>query len=550
MRPVSQSDGGPPAPSAQVGVSLAGPVPTDRTPAGRGPGAAGLPAHLDPRGPGTAGRRTRKGRGSPPPSAPPRRRGRAARILSWIAVVMSVVLFAMAVLGYVLFRRYDGNIARIPGLTQALPGLTQPAAAPRGARNVLLVGSDTRATTGAQFQGTGAQFTSGQRSDTVILAHLFANSDKAQLVSIPRDSYVSIPAFTDPKTGKFFPEHSAKINSAINEGGPALLKATVEKLSGIRVDNYVQIDFAGFQTMVEKLGGVEVCLKHDAKESNSGIDLKAGRQTIQGAQALAFVRQRYGLTNGDIDRIKRQQAFIGSITRKVLSSGTLLNPFKLNGFLDAATSSVSVDESLQGAGLTQLALRLRNFNAGGVTFATAPFTTISGSRDGQDVVLLDAPKMAALFDGLKQDRAPDDPARGPAASAAAPLTVAPGAVRVSVLNGSGAAGLGRTAAQDLTRGGFVVIGSPGNRGTGSTGTLVRYGPTRAEAARTLAAAVPGSTLEADPALTGTVEIVVGTSFAGLVPVTVAGTAVPAPAPTTPAPAPLPTETAANDGCVD
>ena len=459
---------------------------------------------------------------------------------------MSVLLFATAVLGYVLFRRYDGNIARIPGLMQALPGLTQPAAAPRGARNVLLVGSDTRDTTGAQFQGKGAQFTSGQRSDTVILAHLFGNSDKAQLISIPRDSYVSIPAYTDPKTGKVFPQHSAKINSAIEEGGPALLKATVEELSGIRVDNYVQIDFAGFQTMVEKLGGVEVCLKNNAKESNSGIDLKAGRQTIQGAQALAFVRQRYGLPNGDIDRIKRQQAFIGSITRKVLSSGTLLNPLKLSGFLDAATSSVAVDESLQGGGLTQLALRLRSFNAGGVAFATVPFSTISGRRDGQDVVLLDAPKMAELFDGLKQDRAPDAP--GPARPAA-PLTVAPAGVRVSVLNGSGMPGLGRTAAQELARAGFVIVGSPGNRDGGTTGTVVRYGPTRAEAARTLAAAVPGATVEADPTLTGTVEIVVGTSFAGLVPVSLDGTPAPVAAATA-VPTGAPAPTAANDGCVD
>lgn len=540
----------PGTPRAHAGVSVAGRGSAGRAAAGGGGAGSApvsdLPAHLDPRGPRSSSGRPSKSNGSRALLPPARPRRRAARILSWTAVVMSVLLFATAVLGYVLFRRYDGNIARIPGLMQALPGLTQPAAAPRGARNVLLVGSDTRDTTGSQFQGKGAQFTSGQRSDTVILAHLFGNSDKAQLISIPRDSYVSIPAYTDAKTGKVFPQHSAKINSAIEEGGPALLKATVEELSGIRVDNYVQIDFAGFQTMVEKLGGVEVCLKNNAKESNSGIDLKAGRQTIQGAQALAFVRQRYGLPNGDIDRIKRQQAFIGSITRKVLSSGTLLNPLKLNGFLDAATSSVAVDESLQGGGLTQLALRLRSFNAGGVAFATLPFSTISGRRDGQDVVLLDAAKMAVLFDGLKQDRAPDAP--GPA-SPAAPLTVAPAGVRVSVLNGSGTPGLGRTAAQELARAGFVVVGSPGNRDSGTTGTVVRYGPTRAEAARTLAAAVPGATVEADPTLTGTVEIVVGTSFAGLVPVSLDGTPAPVAA-TAAVPTGAPAPTAANDGCVD
>ncbi len=533
---------GPDGPAPRDGAE---PVPVGAPASAEGKAAQVLPSHLDPRG----GRpvRTSEAGSAPLVPAPHPRRRRLGRVLSWVALVMSVVVFAAAALGYVLFRKYDGNIDRIPGLSRSLPGLTRPDAAPRGARNVLLVGSDTRDTTGGQFQGKGKSFTSGQRSDTVILAHLYGNSDLAQLVSLPRDSYVSIPQFTDPTTGKVFPSHMAKINSAIEEGGPALLKATVEQLSGIRVDNYVQIDFAGFQSMVEKLDGVEVCLKRAVKESNSGIDLKAGRQTIKGAQALAFVRQRYGLPNGDIDRIKRQQAFIGSITRKVLSSGTLLDPFKLGGFLGAATSSVKVDDSLSGSGLTQLALRLKNFSAGGVTFSTLPFTAIDGKRDGQDVVLLDEPKVQALFASLKADRPPGQAA--PAPEPAAPLTVAPRSVRVTVLNGSGTAGLGRTVAQDLTRQGFVVVGTPGNRGTGATGTVVRYGPTGAEAARTLAAAVPGSTLEPDPALGATLEIVAGSAFPGAVPVT-AGPAPAAPSPAAPAPAAPPAPSAADDGCVD
>lgn len=510
--------------------------------------ATDLPPHLDPRGPRPSAGLPRIARGSVPaaPVLPRRRRERLGRALSWVAVCLSVVVFAVATLGYALFRKYDGNIDRIPGLTAALPGLSKPAAAPHGARNVLLVGSDTRETTGTQFQGKGKTYTSGQRSDTIILAHLYGDSNQAQLVSIPRDSYVTIPAYTDPK-GTFTAQHLAKVNSAIEEGGPALLLATVEKLTDIRVDNYVQIDFAGFQTMVQKLGGVEVCLKHDEKESNSGINLKAGRQVISGPQALAFVRQRYGLPNGDIDRIRRQQAFIASIIRKVLSSGTLLDPFKLNGFLDAATGSVQVDDTLSGAGLTQLALRLRNFNAGGVTFSTLPYTDLSATRDRQSVVLLDPVKTAALFSALRADRAPGEPAPAPGPGPADALTVAPQAVRVAVLNGAGTPGLGRTAAHDLSRAGFVVVGSPANRGTGATRTVVRYGPSRADAARTLAAAVPGATLEQDPALGSTLEIVLGSSYGGVVPVSVGS---PAPAPPAPTGTPAPAVNAAQDGCVD
>lgn len=521
----------------------------------RTPPPSGLPPHLDPRGPRPAGGSHRLGAPHPPGGSsrvgrpPHRHRHRFGRALSWIAVGLSVVLFASAALGYVLYRRYDGNITRIPGLNRALPGLVKPAAAPHDAKNILLVGSDSRASTGSQFQGTGANYTSGQRSDTMIIAHLYGSSNQAQLVSLPRDSWVPIPAYTDPATGKVTAEHSAKLNSAIDEGGPALLIATIEQLTNIRIDNYVQIDFAGFQTMVAALGGVNVCLNHAAKDSFSGINLPAGPQVINGAQALAFVRQRHGLPNGDIDRIRRQQSFIGSIARKVLSSGTLLDPFKLNSFLDAATKSVTVDDKLSTAGLTSLALRLKGVSAGGVLFSTLPYTTISAVREGQDVVLLDPVKDAALFTSLRDDRVPGAATPTPTPSAGAPLTVAPGAVRVSVLNGAGVSGLGRQASLDLSRAGFVVVGGAGNSGTGATTTVIRYGPTRAEAARTLAAAVPGSSLEPDASLGSTVELVAGSSFTGVQPVTVGSTATaaPAPVPTTSA---APVSTAAQAGCID
>jgi len=526
---------------------------SDRGPSGGPPpGAPRLPPHLDPRGRAAQQQQQQQQQG-PDPRLPrpgsaavlpqtPRRRAPGLRALSWVAGALSVAVFAVSALGWVLYSKYNGQISRIPGLSTALPGLTKPDEAPRDARNVLLVGSDSRANVGKKFGSEG-----GQRSDTIILAHLYGDSDAARLVSFPRDSWVTIPGYTDPDSGTFREEHEDKINAAINEGGPALLIATIERMTNIRVDNYVQIDFAGFQKMVDRLGGVEVCLLQPAEEVSSGIDLPAGRQIVRGEQALAFVRQRKGLPNGDIDRIKRQQAFIASLTRTALSSGTLLNVTKLNGFLDAATESVDVDDSLSGAGLTQLALRMRNFSAGGVSFSTVPYSTIGARRNGQSVVLVDDAKAATLFEALRRDVAPARKKKAGGGSRQDPLVVAPSAVRVAVYNAAGVAGLGGRAVADLQRVGFTVSGSPANRGTGATGTVVRYGPTRADSAKTLAAAVPGATLEADAALGSTLELVVGSSYAGTQTVTVGAT--PSATPTAEDPD-TPSLTADEQGCVN
>ncbi len=435
-------------------------------------------------------------------------------MLKVVAGVLAVVLLGTAALGYVLYRRYDGQIDRIPGLSRALPGVARPPAAPRDARNVLMVGSDSRANVGRSFGND-----TGQRADVIMLAHLYGGSDDATLVSIPRDTYVPIPAYTDPQTGVQHPARSDRINSAMQTGGPALLIATIEQLTRIRVDNYVQIDFAGFQSMVDELGGVEVCLLAPAKERRSKIDLPAGRQTVDGEQALAFVRQRYGLRNGDLDRIKRQQAFLGSVARKVLSSDTLLNPGKLDGFLSAATKAVETDDRLTGAELTKLALRLRSFRSGGVRFTSVPVADTNGTRGRlRYLVLLDEPKAETLFETLRRDVKPGRSARSASPAPPSPaVVVPPSSVQVRVLNAAGLPGLGRRAAADLRTAGFVVVGAPGNSGRGETGTVIRYAPARLDAARTLAAAVPGATLTPDPAAGPVLELRVGSAYSGTAP---------------------------------
>jgi LCP family protein required for cell wall assembly len=459
--------------------------------------------------------------------------------MSWIALTMSVLILALAGGGYLLLQHYDGNIDRISNVLSK--GNKKPAKAPNHAMNVLLVGSDSREGENSKQGGGGIRVASGQRSDTIILAHLYGKSDKALFVSFPRDSYVEIPAYTDAKGVTHRSRHD-KINSAITTGGPALLVATIEKLTDIRVDHYVQVDFTGFRTMVDKLGGVDICLKKDVDEPKSKLKLSAGRHHVDGLTALAFARDRHSFPGQDIDRIKNQQQLIGSMIHKVLSAKTLLNPLKLNGFLNAATSSLQVDEDLSFGDMKDIALRARGFSSGNVLFATVPIANASARINGASVVQLDEAAAAAMFEALKRDEAPGTPAK-PGAGAAK-LTVPASSIRVRVYNGSGVTGLARKAFNDLSSVGFITTGTPTNRGSGATSTTVLYGPTRADSAKTLAAAIPGSVLQEDPSLQRTLEVVVGSSYSGAKKVTVSAPSTPS---ATASPAPK-LRTAQDDIC--
>ena len=516
--------------------------PRDGAPGESDPARRPLPPHLDPRAPRVPPRVAPRASGprhaahDVVPQGKVRKPRRAARVLSWIAVVTSVAVLAAAGTGYVLLNKYDGNIGRINVFGDRD---SDPPPAPNNALNFLIVGSDSRGDlkAGEGVQGRGASFVTGQRSDTVILAHLYGGkSNKIQLVSFPRDSVVEIPAYKDPKTGKLVPGQRNRINQAFNEGGPSLLVQTVQNLTGVRIDHYLQVDFNGFQAMVDKLGGVDVCLSRPARDRVSGINLSAGKHHINGDVALAFVRQRKGLPGGDIDRIKRQQQFLGAMVRKVLSAGVLANPLKLNGFLNVATSSLQADQDLKFKQLRDLALRMRNIGANNVIFATIPISTSNGyDRRLGSVVLIDQEKAETLFDGIRRDVPPGTPAPKPTGAAAAnqPLSVAPGAIRVMVFNGSGINGLGRKADGELAAVGFQTVGTPETRGEGAQTTTVLYGPDKADSARTLAAAIPGSTVQLDPALGRVLQVVIGANYTGAKPVKItrAPSANPAASPT-------------------
>lgn len=462
-----------------------------------------LPPELNPRGPGFAAAP------KPPKQGASGRGGRGwRRPLGITALVLAVVVLAASGVLYTRYLHYDHNLTKAAGVLK--PG---GAKASDGAENVLLVGSDSREGAGDQFAqaGKGQEQVIGQRSDTVILAHLAKGHQKATLVSLPRDSWITIPAYTDSK-GVAHPAHQDKLNAAFSLGGPSLLVSTVQNLTGIHIDHYVEIDFAGFQHMVNALGGVDVCLTKPAHDVMTGINLTAGQHHLNGTEALAFVRQRYGLALGDIDRIKRQQQFLGAMMRKVESAGTLANPLKLNAFIDALTKSVTVDSGTSAADLGKLALKLKGLSTGNVILTTLPLSGF-GKENGADVDVVDQAKATALFSSLMNDAAAGAPASSGAPQSSGP-TVAPNSVHVKVFNGAGVQGLAARASSDLSKLGFVIDGTPSNRGSGATTTVIEYNPTQKAAANTLAAAIPGSSLKENDQLGTDLELVLGSSYNG------------------------------------
>ncbi len=314
--------------------------------------------------------------------APPRRRGLRYRIVLLLTGMLSVAILASTVAGWIALTVYDRNIDRADiGLPRV--EASRPPAVPAGTENWLLVGSDVRT-------GTDAAKVGGARSDTMMIAHLDSDG-RTSIVSIPRDLYLPIPAYTDADGTRHRERHD-RVNSAFNSGGPALLVATLEQLTGIRIDHYAEVDFGGFQAMTTAIGGVDVCLTASAyvepltldngrrvrstnlNDPSSGFVGQIGVNHLIGAQALAFVRQRHGFLDGDLSRIHRQQAFLAAVFRKVASSDVLLRPGKLSAFLSALTQSTVLDNGTNLADLRRLADRLRGIDAGSVTFATVPVT--------------------------------------------------------------------------------------------------------------------------------------------------------------------------------
>ncbi|WP_431967724.1 LCP family protein [Actinacidiphila sp. bgisy160] len=336
--------------------------------------------------------------GAPPAAAPRKRRRTWVRVL---AVAVSLVLLAGAGVSWYLYKQLDGNIHTDTDTAHELMRVKseRPKVLPEAttAENILLLGSDNR----GNGNGKYGQDTGTQRSDTAILLHLAADRKSATAMSLPRDLMVGIPACRRSDGSMSSPQF-AQFNWAFEFGGAACTIRTVEKLTGIRVDHHLVVDFNGFKKMVDAVGGVEVCVPHPVHDQDAHLDLDAGRQVLRGEQALGYVRARKGIGDGsDTQRMDRQQQFLASLVQKVDTTGVLLNPAKLYPLLDAATSSLTADEGLDSlAELYELAQSLRKTPTDQVRFLTVPRRPYTADPNRDELV---QPAAGELFTTLRED---------------------------------------------------------------------------------------------------------------------------------------------------
>jgi LCP family protein required for cell wall assembly len=340
---------------------------------------------------------------------------------------------AIAAIGiFLLYRHLNGNIQQrdISGLLGNQPVNLHPQA-----ENILVVGSDSRF---GESHAFGRNLTTDQ-SDTTIIVHIAANRQWAEAMSVPRDSWVSIPS-CEMSNGKMASSTTFKINEAFALGnlngnntalGVACTAKTIEQDTGIYIDHFVVVNFTGLENMVAALGGVQECNTQPINDPLSGLKLPAGQHMLTPAQALAYVRARYTLGDGsDLERITRQQAFMSSLVHRVKSK--LLNPIAIYQFLDAATKSLTIDTQLGGVtGLYDLASSLRNLPSSKVAFFTLPTYPRSEVVPGDTAnVLWTQPQDNAIFRSFQQDVPASKSlfsSSGPAATASATASPSPGA---------------------------------------------------------------------------------------------------------------------------
>lgn len=291
---------------------------------------------------------------------------RSRRIAKRVVIVIGVLALVITGFLFVLIKQLEGNITGVDLDTGPTPDKYVDEAL-----NVLVMGDDTRKGQGPSIGGS----TPGL-SDTTILLHLSADRKFAYGVSLPRDAMVQRPA-CKTGDGSVDPGGLTQFNAAYAIGGPACTIKTVQQLTGIRVDHFAVIKFRGFKKMVDAIGGVKVCVPQaiDDDYMNSNIHFPKGTYTIDGEQALNYVRERHGVGDGsDLGRMKRQQAFLSSMINKVVSAGTLANPVRLIKFLEAATSSLITDKAFSHLGaLAGLGRSLQHIGLSKVKFISVPY---------------------------------------------------------------------------------------------------------------------------------------------------------------------------------
>jgi len=435
-----------------------------------------------------------------------RKSGWAART----ATTLSVGVLAAGGIGHAALSLLDGGISRIDPFRD----MKDRPAAGHG-MNILLVGTDGRDRITEKERRT---YRLGGNpchcTDTIMIVHISADRDRATVVSLPRDTYTHIAARKDPATGVQHPDHPIRLNAAYAEGGPSLTVQTVERMTHLKIDHYMEVDFITFMKTVDVLGGVRVCTAQPLKDRFTGLNLSAGTHVLGGGQALQYVRSRHVDGASDLGRMQRQQKFLAALIERATSSGVLLNPLKLRDVTRAVLGSVRADQGFGADQLIGLGRAMRNFSPSSSEFTTVPIGDMT-FRDKElgSTVKWDDAKAGALFRSLRDDKplAPPRPKKkGPAA---VDVDVPPQQIQVQVENGTPTEGLGRRVDDGLLASGFHTTRRPANATDRTVRrTVIVYDPRWDRSAKSLAAALPGSELRPAPGQGPTLKVVAGADF--------------------------------------
>ena len=334
----------------------------------------------------------RRNRSSPAPLAARRtladhiaatRHARRQRALVLITSALSLLVLLASGGGWLLEGYISSHLGRVNAGTSAAP--------PSGPLNILLAGVDVRAgLTRHQQRILHVGHVTGHNSDTLMVVHVTADRRRIFVISLPRDSWVKIPGFG-----------MNKINAAIGLGGPPLMVRTVERATGLTINDFVEVNFLGFVRIIDALGGVSICLPFAVDDPYSGLHMSAGRHHVGGITALKFARDRHSFALSDLTRISDQQQLLASVLSEAISSGTLTNPVKFSRFLAAVTSATTVDQRFNVAGLAD---ELRFIKPSAVTFTTVPLASTNyQAPNGESAVLWDTAAARSLFARIRAD---------------------------------------------------------------------------------------------------------------------------------------------------
>ncbi|WNI15793.1 LCP family protein [Actinacidiphila sp. ITFR-21] len=355
-------------------------------PGGAPGGAYGPPSAYGPPGAGVPGG----------PGAPRGPRWSTRRKIGWAALGLVVVLLVVSASTYFWA---DSKVRREVDL-----GKVEDRPPTGKGTNYLIVGSDSReGLTKEQEKQLHTGADSGQRTDSMMILHTGGNG--TTMMSLPRDSYVTIPAFTGQRTHKRYAASTHKLNRAYSDGGPELLTRTIEYNTGIRIDHYAEIGFSGFVNLVDALGGVKMCLDKPLHDKASGADFSAGCQTLDGRQSLAFVRQRHQEADQDLGRMRNQQKFLSTLAHQAASPSTVLNPFKLYPVIGSGLDTLVVDKKMSLPDLASMFWAMKGVTGGSGHSITVPIANANymTPNDG-DAVKWDMAKAKPLFDELRSDQ--------------------------------------------------------------------------------------------------------------------------------------------------